>query len=325
MTGALTCKPYLHLPDEQKGVLFPILRRFDRIVVAANMGGTFFADEPELQDIEFVKLPPVPEKSYPLKFDEFASRAFAEGAEVIVTVGGDGVASYAATAIIRQGLDMGILGIPAGTANAGPIVRADHSEDSLDWSRRLDSIEVSCAGKVLGYGFNDVILGKSFLGTLDGRLVNLSARAMAQKGEALELADPDITVAGKDFSVVLNGQAQEVPSVGDVKQICVSTLHQDRLMCRAIFGGLLESTGMEAPAAIALLDKNVTDARPGTWSKKMFRRTAHLCFGAGDTVEIEGLADGVCVIIDGNPFVLEDRRITVRCVPDSVKVFGIGG
>ncbi len=86
----------------------------------------------------------------------------------------------------------------------------------------------------------------------------------------------------------------------------------------------MEASGMNHPAVIVLLDKVANDARPETWQQKAFRTTASLCFEAGDVIEIEGLSDGACVIIDGNPFVMGDKKLELRCVPESVLVFGIG-
>ena len=329
MTGAAVAKPGLILSCEGKERLAAILGQFERLIVSDDMGGLFFRSLLEgNEDVELVSAGSISETSYPLRFDAFVLKAGILGAQVIVTVGGDGIASYTATAVIRQSSRfshaMGILGFPAGTANVGPIVRSNHDASSLQKSRALDSIEVSCGGRILGYGFNDVMIGHAFLGTLDGRLANLDARAMAERGEALESAMPDMPVASDGFCISLNGMKVPSDFPVPVRQICISTLHQDNLYGRAVLGGLSGACGFSHPAALALLDKVANDARPETWGDKSFRTTAHMCFDAGDLVEIRGL-DDACVIIDGNPFVLEDNAITLRCVPDSVKVFGIGG
>jgi hypothetical protein len=330
MTGAAVAKPGASLSGEGRDRLLAILGQFERLVVSDDMGGAFFrmlmAQNP---DVEIISAGRINETSYPLRFDEFILKAGIMGARAVVTVGGDGIASYTATAIIRQAArfasPMGILGFPAGTANVGPIVRQDNDGTSLQKSAKLDSIEVTCAGKVLGYGFNDVILGRTFLGTLGGRWANLNAAAMAKEGRAVESAMEEGAVTSEDFAVLLNGKKADARFGLPVKQICISTLHQDNLYGRAISGALVEASGFSHPAAVALLDKISNDARPETWGEKGFRTTAQMCFDAGDAVEIRGLDDGVCVIIDGNPFILQENRITVRCVPDSVKVFGIGG
>ncbi len=328
MIGAVTAKPNLVLPEEKKNQLYSILRQFDALVVSEDMGSACFASDSDLKGISFVSVGPIEEKSYPLRFEEFVGKASLKGAEVVVTIGGDGIASYSASAIIKlQGSlcrPMGILGFPAGTANVGPIVRPDHDKNSLNRSARLDSIEVRCADKVLGYGFNDVIIGRSFLGTMDNRWVNLCAKSMAERGEAVECLMTDEPFTGRRFSIKMNGEAMDVPAFVPIRQICVSTLHQDNLFGRAVIGGLIEASGMGHPAAIALLDKVSNDARPETWNQKGFRTTSQMCFESGDVIELEGFADGVCVIIDGNPFVMQGDRLVLRCVPDSVKVFGIG-
>ncbi len=333
MIGAVVAKPGFHLDDEKRGLLFSILKQFDVLLVSEDMGGEYFINGlGRTGQMKVVSVGSIEEEVYPLRFDEFVLKAGRHGAQIIVTVGGDGIASYMATAIIRQSSriphGMGIFGFPAGTANVGPIVqniKQDTPDVILRKRQGMDSIEVKCAGKVLGYGFNDVIIGWTFLGTLGDKWVNLNARAMALKGEAVEEHDPDRGVTGPGFSVSLNGREQSIPSFYSIRQICISTLHQDNLYGRAITGSFIEASAFEHPAAVALLDKFSTDAREETWGEKRFRSTSHLCFDDTDRIRIDGIAEGACVIIDGNPFVLEENSIDLRCVPESVTVYGIGG
>ena len=170
-----------------------------------------------------------------------------------------------------------------------------------------------------------MIIGWTFLGTLGDKWVNFSARDMALHGQAVVESNPDRDVTGPDFSVSRNGQVQNVPSFFSIRQICISTLHQDNLYGRAITGSFIEASAFEHPAAVALLDKFSTDARQETWGEKRFRSTSHLCFDDTDLIRIDGIAEGASVIIDGNPFILEKNSLDLRCVPESVTVYGIGG
>lgn len=325
MISAVVAKPgfSLSLDDEQK--LFSIIGKFDTLLVSEDMGGSYFTSRSEfISECSIISVGCIEEKRYPFRFDEFVNKINSHGAEIIVTVGGDGIASYVATAIIRQKKSIGILGFPAGTANVGPIVRADHDSYSFAHKSEIDAIEVSCNGKVIGYGFNDVIIGWTFLGTVDGNCVNLKAHEMAKNGKAVEETDYDKPVVGNDFEICMNGKSKKFLQCALIKQICISTLHQDNLYGRTIMGGVAEAYGFEHPASIALLDKIATDARPETWGIKEFRTTSHLCFDEKDCVEIKGIANGACVIIDGNPFVLEKNKIDLRCIPNSVTVYGVG-
>lgn len=356
MKGALVAKPGFVLSQEAHERLFRILESLEVVFVSEDMGGEYFLSEASRPGriSKFISIGHITERNYALRFDEFIVKVAAKGVDVVITVGGDGIASYMATAIIRQqkklSKHIGILGFPAGTANVGPIVQANQNEKSLLKKKGLDAIEVSCAGKVLGYGFNDVIIGRTFLGTIDGKWANLNARAMAEKGEAVQYCLQDCmqeeSVVDLNFKIFLNGKEvyglqprfphglphklpHELPPGNPlglpqelIKQICISTLHQENLYGRAIIGGLVEAYGFRHPAAIALLDKISNDARPETWGIKGFRTTTQLCFDEGDVIKLAGFAKDVCVIIDGNPFVIEKDSVVLRCVPEAVLVYG---
>ena len=326
MKGAVVAKPGFSLSPEANEKLFEILGKMGVVFVSPDMGGEYFLSRLNLiPQTKVVSVGSIEEKCYPLRFDEFISKAAQAGAEVVVTVGGDGIASYTATAIIRQKASdsLSLLGFPAGTANVGPIVQANPSGASLLKKVGLDAIEVSCAGKVLGYGFNDVIIGRTFLGTLDGKWVNLNARAMALKGEAVQDDMKDSCVVDPGFKIIMNGKEMSLARAdASIKQVCISTLHQDNLYGRAVFGGLSEAYGFKHPAALALLDKVSNDARPETWGRKELRTTVQLCFDETDLIKLDGLSKDACVIIDGNPFVLEVGSVDLRCVPNAVMAYG---
>ncbi len=354
MKGALVAKPGFVLSQEAHERLFRILESLEVVFVSEDMGGEYFLSDASGpfdasgpgRISKFISIGHITEENYALRFDEFVVKVATKGVDVVITVGGDGIASYMATAIIRQqkklSKPIGILGFPAGTANVGPIVQANQDEKSLLKKRGLDAIEVSCDGKVLGYGFNDVIIGRTFLGTIGGKWVNLNARAMAEKGVAVQYCLQDCmqeeSVVDTNFKIFLNEKevsglshkpTYELPPGNPlglpqelIKQICISTLHQENLYGRAIIGGLVEANGFRHPAAIALLDKISNDARPETWGIKGFRTTTQLCFDEGDVIELAGFAKDVCVIIDGNPFVIEKDSVVLRCVPEAVLVYG---
>ncbi len=98
--------------------------------------------------------------------------------EVLVTVGGDGTAAYAAEYLLEKQLEIPILGIGAGTANVGPIV-SEHDAEHLPLLQELQTIcvgaveAVSSEGRHIAYGFNDLVLGNTLLGPVDGQTVTL--------------------------------------------------------------------------------------------------------------------------------------------------------
>ena len=239
--------------------------------------------------------------------------------DVYVTAGGDGIMSYVASAVI---MDKGrnqqplFLGFPAGTANAGPIVHALGTGEFGSLAKvSLDAVEVRDGNEVIGYGFNDVVIGNTFLGTLEGSLVNLDAGEMVSYGRQ-KTAVIGEKISSKGFKTALNGETVEIGmEAGDIKQICVSPLQCDRLNQRAVFGGLLNSVGDAHPAAAAFISRNMIDSNPASWNYRGPVTTTHICFTEKEVLEISGLGEDAQIIIDGNPFIRKNDRISFRIVP----------
>ena len=115
--------------------------------------------------------------SYKEAVRQAVTRFLEEGAGLFVTIGGDGLASYVADALVcgtSPDSRPGIIGVAAGTANVGPIVslsiqdlkRCNRSDSTM---KPLDAVEATLAGRHLGYGFNDIVLGNTVLATVDGK------------------------------------------------------------------------------------------------------------------------------------------------------------
>ena len=136
------------------------------------------------------------------------------GSDMLICVGGDGLGSYVLDAMIDKGKRLPLLGIGSGTINVGPIV-AFGIEDipMLDISKlsvkTIDAVEVSVDGKHLAYALNDAIIGNSFLGTLEGRVVNLSAKALLDDGRKLEI-EPSSDIVSRDFCIRKNAFGSKI-------------------------------------------------------------------------------------------------------------------
>lgn len=243
--------------------------------------------------------------------------------DLLVCLGGDGLASYAADAMIGSGAAPGatpgtapgagagipIFGVAAGTANVGPIVCSTVDDlRGLDPARlvlgRVDAVDVSVDGVHVAYAFNDAVIADSFLGTLAGiGAVNLSAAEMLKSGRKIPVR-PSPDIATEAFSVRKNGvevpRSPELP--GLPAQIVISPLRPRELYGRAVGGVLCSAAFLPGVAAMALLDSVVIV--PGNPSRgfSQFARSEHLLFEPGDRVELSGLAPGAHLIVDGNPF-----------------------
>lgn len=242
--------------------------------------------------------------------------------DLIVSVGGDGLASYVADAMLCAGKSVPIMGIAAGTANVGPIVCI--SQDMLDkidvskWKcKKVSAIEVS-ASEHLGYAVNDVVIGNTLLGTVDGNIVNLSAEAMVMLGrKVICVPSADITLPG--FSILKNGREcrHDIIKPG---QIIATTLDEDRLEGRAIYGALCSAAYTPCKGALALTEQVMICAEAENAGMRDFCPIEHLLYGPGDEVVLDGLSENAHAIIDGNPYVHKSSRLTLRYLPEVITV-----
>ena len=265
------------------------------------------------------KLELAPDRSgntYVQDIDFMVSQALDKGVDILVAAGGDGTASYVASSAIMNGSDKSrpvLLGFPAGTANAGPIVHPLGTGETSGLRQvELDAIEVTDGDNVIGYGFNDVIIGNSFLATLDGKMVNLDARAMTEYDGHI-VVRPGERITGSDFSVRLDGKEAFIPH--KVVQICVSAVNSDIPGSRAVLGGLLNAVGDAHSAAAAFIDRIMVDSDPASWKWRGPISTTHICFTQDNILEISGFGEDAQIIVDGNPFIRRTDRLSFRIVP----------
>ncbi len=310
-------KPGFHLNESSEN-LTQILRDVDEVFTTPRM-----AEECN-EKVIVANAVTTQGKGYVQDLEDMVAFALDKGINVFITAGGDGTASYVASAALklrRDGEPIRILGYPAGTENVGPIVHPlDRVKPSgIEGMREvlLDALEVSCGDKVLGYAFNDMIVGNTFLGTLDGKVVNLDAKALALEGRTVQ-ARVSENIVTEGFTASLNGERVKVDQ--RFVQIGVSPLQTlPKTSHLIILGGMIYSIGYEHPATIAFLGRNLTDTDEGNWDLHCMTTTTHLCFKDGDELRLSGFTDEAQIIIDGNPFVREMDEITIRVRPDAVK------
>ncbi len=233
------------------------------------------------------------------------------GSEILICIGGDGLASYVLDAMLADGergahgKKASLLGIASGTINVGPVV-AFTTEDipALDISglsvRSIDAVEVCVDGRHLAYAVNDVIVGNSFLGTVGGEVANLSARELLHSCRKLKI-EPSTDIAGEGFCLSKNGAPVAV-SMKTPAQIIVSPLGRREFFGRAIAGVLCNAAFMDGAAALGLFDTVIVRAAEPLRGFGDTARSEHLLFGPDDRIEVVGLGPDADIIVDGNPY-----------------------
>jgi len=258
------------------------------------------------------------------------------GSEILVCIGGDGLCSYVLDAMIAReregqapsarGNRVPLLGIASGTINVGPVIafgpddipRLDIEALFTSSRKSIDAVEVCVDGRHLAFGLNDVVVGNSFLGTLGGEVVNISARELLHSGRKLQI-EPSAHIVGENFRLRKNGEPIAV-SMESPAQIIVSPLRRREFFGRAIAGVLCNAAFMEGAAALGLFDTVVVRAAAPFRGFIDTARAEHLLFGPGDYIELEGFGPDADLIVDGNPYEREGKVVRFCLRPDIAEV-----
>lgn len=250
-------------------------------------------------------------------------KALAEaGAQRFVSVGGDGTATYVRNAMYELGINLPILGVAAGTANVGPIVsvtleglEGHHISEAKEVC--YDGISAFVDGKFLSLAFNDLIVGDTFLGTVDGQTRSISVRALLEEG-VIRPKKPAEHIVTDDFLVELNGR-EVAPCHGGIKQIILSPVAHENHYGRAVYSVVGKCDWSEKKGVIALCDYIAVSFEDDGTGVDRFSSTQYLIFGPDDQVVLRGFTEEACIICDGNPYFLPGDRFGVRYEPALVK------
>ena len=246
-------------------------------------------------------------------------KALAEaGAERFISVGGDGTATYVRNAMYELGLNLPILGVAAGTANVGPIVSVtlDQLEGrhiSQTHEACFDGIAVFVDGEFVSLAFNDLIVGDTFLGTVEGQTRSISVRALLEEG-VISPKKPTENIVTDEFAVELNG-AELVPNSKTIRQIVLAPVAHESHYGRAVYSVVGKCDWCEKKGVIALCDYIAVSFEDDGAGVDRFSTTQYLIFGPNDQVVLKGFTEEACLICDGNPYFLPSDRFAVHYEP----------
>ena len=240
-----------------------------------------------------------------------------------VVAGGDGFAAYVAARLLKTGhSNPRLIGVAMGTANVGPII--SFSAESLLAASSQDiayeacgAVEAFDADASVAYGFNDIVLGNTILGTIDGAVRTLSARAMVLTGQKV----PELPIENIAENLIIRKNG--IPFVSPLKnisQIVASTLERENHYGRAVTGMLCYGGFEQAHSALLLSERPlvVVDYDPrGFESPALF---AHVLFGAGEEISMEGLLPSTLIIADGNPYLRSGKTVSLRYRPNIIQI-----
>lgn len=269
-----------------------------------------------------LKAPPR-ELAYRPRLEAVVKILLEEKPDMILSVGGDGTAAYIAEILIHLGSRVPLAGLGSGTANVGPIVSLSLEEklpppDQLT-ETDLGAIEaVDAQGRHIAYGFNDLVLANTFLGSQTGRLATFDALTLEREGKLVERS-PLKAVFAAEQRWFFNGEALPPPPFMPV-QIIASPVEQDNYYGRAVSGLLCCTPDSPHQGALYISSVPLVSAESFSEGYTGFLTGSQLLFQEGDRLRLEGLAPEICAVADGNPHSLPEGKVTLQYVTNRLRV-----
>ncbi len=261
-----------------------------------------------------------------------ARAALDSGVEALVVIGGDGTLSDVASVIYQAGIKCPLLGIGAGSINAGDLITCKAAQvDDLRGRdlrvERLNALEAAYNGRMMALAFNDIVIGTTIVGTVDGGYRDLDAKAFMDGRQ--ERIQPH-SVGREGARVVRRGASGEVlvSSGQAVGTVVVGFSQYECFFGKAIIGGVGLSSVAGAPAGCIVSDHPLVVVQLGLDEHLRTEpvHSAYVSLTGEDVIEVTGLDDPAVLCADGNPLALlrpaDSSQMRVR--PGAVDVLRLG-
>jgi hypothetical protein len=224
----------------------------------------------------------------------------------LVVVGGDGTLADVACALFGKKDSPALLGVGAGSTNAGNLItcRAD-TLDRFD-PRRLRVVPQRAllaldGDQILGMGFNDCVLGFTVVGTHGGTVQDVDAAAKLAGQTIPGKVQP---VGTKQTSVQRIGPdgIVKVASGSKIATVIVG-FAESSFFAKAITGGICLASLVGAPAGCLVADQPLV--RIGMRAEEVFAMppitSSYLTFSEKHRIQVHRVKNGTAVCVDGNP------------------------
>lgn len=223
--------------------------------------------------------------------------------DALIVVGGDGTLSDAA---IEVGSTLPVIGIGTGSTNVGRLItcRASRVEE-LNFSEvetwKVDALLAFVNDDLVGMAFNDMVIGCTIIGTIDGQRCDLSAadrilgkstsarpRPIGNRGTKVS------RVSAADRTLVAEGE-----SVGTV----VAGFAEPAFFGKAITGGICLATLSGVPAGCLVCDLPL--AQVGMTAQILLSAppavSRYVSLSEENAIVVENVEGNAALCVDGNP------------------------
>ncbi len=236
----------------------------------------------------------------------------------LVVVGGDGTLSEAAAEV---GNSLPLVGIGTGSTNVGRLITCRDSRvnelnpDELDtW--KVDALLASLNDVVAGMAFNDVVIGCTIVGTINGHRCDLSA---AERRLGKIVAANPCPIGNRETRVTrVSARERMLVAYGESVGTVVVGFAEPAFFGKAITGGICLATLTGTPAGCLVCDLPLAQVgiTPRTLLSAPPVQSRYVSLSEETTIVVENVAGGAVLCVDGNPvhcLALSDRvTISVR-------------
>jgi hypothetical protein len=240
-----------------------------------------------------------------------------EGVDVIVVVGGDGTLADVALVLIRENLDTPILGVGVGSTNVGNLITCREADvEQLQTRRRVeqpvDALLASCNGELLGVGFNDVVVGFTVVGTIDGAATDVRVDARIA-GRNVPGTPQVVWTANTRVAKERREGGTEIAQGAAVGTLAVG-FAEAYFFGKAVTGPVCLTRIAGLPAGCLVCDQPLVQIRLDR--RQLLAMEPFTCryvsLDEGERIVGQGFREGAALCADGNPLHLLNERDRVE-------------
>lgn len=232
----------------------------------------------------------------------------------IISIGGDGTHSFVATEMIKMSVNIPLICIAGGSANVGPLL--SYSISNLQEIKKEyfatnwhSCLEVLSGKKALGYAFNDIVLGDTFLGSKGGEICNYCAKAFYNNNE-LKVKNPSDNLMNSNLEIIKN-EKDIFKLMRNYSRIVVAPIIQKHdYIGKAICGILCLASFFDMDYCVSL--SNIVLVDGDLSNKDSNSTTQQILLKGSDTITITGINNDTYVMIDGNVHKSKYGEITIK-------------
>lgn len=221
----------------------------------------------------------------------------------LIVVGGDGTLSDAA---MEVGSTVPVIGIGTGSTNVGQLMTCRASQiEELNFAEleiwKVHALLASVNDRLVAMGFNDIVIGCTIVGTLDGRRCDLSA---AERIGGKMIPGSPRSIGGREAKVTrVRAGEQTLVAEGEAVGTVVAGFAEPAFFGKAITGGICLATLAGIPAGCLVCDLPL--AQVGTTASDLLSAppvvSRYVSLSAETSIVVEGMEGDATLCVDGNP------------------------